>query len=92
MIQMEPVSDRVKPVTLKVAVYEGEEAVTNIATITFDSSSDKMEDRKREATLTLVDRQYSKKTPYHLSLRDAETSVEQQRVEVTIDRAFTDDF
>jgi uncharacterized protein (TIGR02687 family) len=92
MIQMEPVSDRVKPVTLKVAVYEGEEPVTNVVTITFDSSSDKMEDRKKAATLTLVDRQYNKKTLYRLILRDAETLIEQQSVEVTIDRAFTDDF
>ena len=38
MIQMEPVSDRVKAVTLKVAVYEGDEPVTNIETVTFDSS------------------------------------------------------
>jgi hypothetical protein len=51
-----------------------------------------MEDRKREATLTLVDRQYNKKTLYHLTLRDAEMNVELQRVEVTIDRAFADDF
>ena len=44
------------------------------------------------ASLTLVDRQYNKKTPYRLVLRDAETGIEQQSVEVTIDRAFTDDF
>ena len=40
----------------------------------------------------LKDRQYDKKTPYRLVLRDAETGIEQQSVEVTIDRAFTDDF
>ena len=32
LIQMEPVSDRVKPITLKVAVYEGDEPVTDIET------------------------------------------------------------
>ena len=47
LIQMEPVSDRVKPVTLKVAVYEADEPVTNVVTVTFDSASDKMEDRKK---------------------------------------------
>ena len=41
LIQMEPVSERVKPVTLKVAVYEGDEPVTNIETVTFDSTSGK---------------------------------------------------
>ena len=33
-----------------------------------------------------------KKTPFRLVLRDAETGIEQQSVEVIIDRAFTDDF
>ena len=42
--------------------------------------------------LVLQDRQYDKKTPYRLVLRDAETGIEQQSVSVTIDRAFTDDF
>jgi hypothetical protein len=40
----------------------------------------------------LKERPYSKKTPYRLVLRDAETGIEQQSVEVIIDRAFTDDF
>ena len=35
---------------------------------------------------------YSKKTPYRLVLRDAETGIEHQSVEVVIDRAFADDF
>ncbi len=51
-----------------------------------------MDERKKQVTLTLEDRQYDKKTKYRLVLRDAETGIEQQSVEVTIDRAFTDDF
>ena len=43
-------------------------------------------------TLVLLDRQYDKRKPYRLVLREAETGIEQQSVEVTIDRAFTDDF
>jgi hypothetical protein len=92
LIQMEPVSDRVKPITLKIAVYEGEEPVTNIESITFESTSDKMEERKKWVSLVLQDREYDKKIPYRLILRDAETGIEQQSVPVTIDRAFTDDF
>ena len=42
--------------------------------------------------LTLQDRQYDKKKPYHLLLRDAETGIEQQSVDVIIDRAISDDF
>ena len=92
MIQMEPVSDRVKPITLKVAVYEGDEPVTNVETVIFESASDNMDERKKWVQLTLQDRQYDKKTAYRLVLRDAETGVEQESADVIIDRAFTDDF
>ncbi|MCJ7685739.1 MAG: hypothetical protein MUO68_15770, partial [Desulfobacteraceae bacterium] len=92
MIQMEPVSDRVKPITLKVAVYEGNDPVTDIEAVTFESSSDKIEERKKSITLVLQDRQYDKKTKYRLVLRDAETGVEQESMDIIIDRAFTDDF
>ena len=76
----------------KIAVYEGEEPVTNIESMTFESISDKMEERKKWVSLVLQDREYDKKLPYRLVLRDAETSIEQQSVPVIIDRAFTDDF
>ena len=92
LIQMEAVSDRVKPITLKVAVYEGEEPVTDIQTMKFESSSGNLDERKKWVNLVLKDRPYNKKTPYRLVLRDAETGIEQQSVEVIIDRAFTDDF
>jgi PglZ domain len=92
LIQMETVSERVKPITLRVAVYEGEEPVTDIQTVKFDSTSGNLDERKKWVNLVLKDRQYSKKTPYRLVLRDVETGIEQQNVEVIIDRAFTDDF
>ncbi|MEX1026691.1 MAG: BREX-1 system phosphatase PglZ type A, partial [Candidatus Paceibacterota bacterium] len=92
LLQTEPVSDRVKGITLKVAIYQGNEPITNIEKITFDSSSDRLEDRTKEVVLTLEDRQYNKKTDYRLVLRDAETDIEHSRVDVIIDRAFSDDF
>ena len=92
LIQMEPVSERVISITLKVAVYEGDEAVTNIETVTFDSTSDKMDERKKWVHLVLQDRRYHKSTSYRLVLRDADTGIEQQSVPVIIDRVFTDDF
>ena len=92
LIQMEAVSERVQAVTLKVGVYEGAEAVTDIQTVTFESTSGDMDERKKWINLTLKTREYDKKTPYRLVLRDAETGVELESVEVTIDRAFTDDF
>lgn len=92
LIQMEAVIDRVKPITLRVAVYEGEEPVTDIQSVKFESSSGNLDERKKWVSLVLKERQYNKKTPYRLVLRDAETGIEQQSVEVIIDRAFTDDF
>jgi uncharacterized protein (TIGR02687 family) len=92
LIQMEPVSERTKPITLRIAVYEGEEAVTDIQTVRFDSTSGNLDERKQWVSLVLKERQYDKKTPYRLVLRDADTGIEQQSVEVMINRAFTDDF
>ena len=74
------------------AIYDGDEAVTNIETVTFDSASDNMNERKKWVSLVLLDRKYDKHKPYRLVLREAETGIEQQSVEVSIDRAFTDDF
>lgn len=92
LIQAEPVSERVKPITLRVAIYEGDNAVTNVETVTFDSTSDKMDERKKWVQLVLQDHQYHKNTAYRLVLRDADTGIEQQSVPVTIDRVFADDF
>jgi uncharacterized protein (TIGR02687 family) len=92
LLQTEPVSDRVKAATLKVAVYENSTAVTNISTITFDSDSQSIDERKKEVVLTLADHKFDKRTKYRLILRDSETDIEQSSIEVTIDRAFSDDF
>lgn len=91
LLQTEKVGDRIKPVTLKIAVYEGAQPVTNIETVTFDSASDKMDDRKKSVWLVLQDRDYNKKTPYRLVLRDVD-DIERGSLPVVIDRAFSDDF
>jgi len=91
LIQMEAVSERLKQVTLRVAVYEGEEPVTDVQSVKFDSASGNLDERKKWVNLVLKDRDYNK-TPYRLVLKDAEMGIEQQSVEVVIDRAFTDDF
>ena len=92
LLQTEAVSDRVKAITLKAAIYDEDVAVTNIETVTFDSASDNMNERKKWVSFVLLDRPYDKRRPYRLVLREAESGIEQQSVEVTIDRAFTDDF
>lgn len=92
LLQTEPVGDRVKGITLKVAIYQAHEPVSNIEKVTFDSTSENMDERTKQVVLVLEDRPYDKKTKYVLRLRDAETDIEQSTVDVIIDRAFSDDF
>jgi uncharacterized RDD family membrane protein YckC len=89
LLQMEAISERVKPVTLRVAVYEGNEQISDFETVKFDSASDNADERKKWVNLVLKDRPYHKETAYRLVLRDVETGVEQQTVKVIIDRATT---
>ena len=91
-IQTEAVGERRKPITLRAAVYDGAQAVTSIETITFDSTSDSIEERKKSIRLELRTGTYDKTKPYRLVLRDIETDAEVQSVPVVIDRSFDDDF
>lgn len=92
LLQMEAISDRIKPVKLRIAVYEGTTAVTKIETVSFESISPNMDDRRTWVNLVLQDRKYDKKISYRLALTDAETGIEQQSVPVVIDRAISEDF
>ncbi len=46
--------------TLKVAIYEGDEPVTNVETVTFDSTSADMNQWKKTVSLTLEERHFDK--------------------------------
>lgn len=92
LIQSEACTDRIKPVTLRVAVYDGDEPVTNVETLTFDETSSDLNAWKRTARLTLQSRDYDARREYHLLLREADSDHELGRYAVTIDLAFTNDF
>jgi uncharacterized protein (TIGR02687 family) len=92
VIQAEPVSDRIKPVTLKIGIFDGETPVTELAKETFNSGSDSMADRTRYVALTLLDRSFDNKKTYYLRFIDDETGIEKSRYSITIDKAFHDDF
>ncbi|NVZ09782.1 BREX-1 system phosphatase PglZ type A [Allochromatium humboldtianum] len=92
LIQTEPVGERVKPVTLRIGIYAGEEPVTNVETLTFDSRSPDMNQWKKTVSLTLEGRRFDRRQLYQLILREAETGVEEARFDVTIDLAFSNDF
>jgi hypothetical protein len=51
-----------------------------------------MDDRRKWVTLTLKDRQYDRRSTYRLILRDAETGMDTETIDVSIDRAIYDDF
>lgn len=93
LLQLEPVSDRRKAITLK-AVIEDEHAhpVSSVETVAFESQSENYEERKKPLKLELLSGTFDKTRPYHLVLRDAVTDTEVQRVQVVIDRSFEDDF
>ena len=91
-IQTAAVSDRRKPLTVKVAVYEGATPVTSVETVVFDSASDSMQDRERSVRLDLLSRKFDKRTAYQLILRDAESDAQIQAHPVIIDRSFESDF
>ncbi|MHB8762843.1 MAG: BREX-1 system phosphatase PglZ type A [Deferrisomatales bacterium] len=92
VIQTEAVGERRKPLTLRAAVYDGDRAVTTVETVTFDSTSDRIDERKKSIRFELRTGTFDKTTAYRLVLRDAETDAEVQSMPVVIDRSFDDDF
>ncbi len=92
LIQTEAISARRTPLVVRLGLYEGLKEISNVETMTFDSSSSEMEERTKSVFLTLKAGEYDRKKPYHLILRNAEDQVELQRIEVIIDLAFHNDF
>jgi uncharacterized protein (TIGR02687 family) len=91
-IQTESISSRILPRTLLISIRDGDELITNEVSLTFDSQSSSMDERKKSAKVMLRSGHYDKKKEYHLVLQDSETKVEYERVPFTIDLAFTNDF
>ena len=91
-LQTEKVTDRVKPVTLDIAVYEDDTPVTDVQRVTFESGSDNFEERKQHVFLSVQRRSYERGKKHYLVLRNADSGIEEGRVEVTINIAFMDEF
>lgn len=92
LLQTDAVSDRVKSITIKAALYEDNIPITDIQTITFNSSSNNMPERTKWVSVVLQNKDYDKNKQYRFILRDIETNIEVQSIEVKIDRIFTSDF
>ncbi|MQG89058.1 MAG: BREX-1 system phosphatase PglZ type A, partial [SAR202 cluster bacterium] len=91
-VQTEPVGDRHKILTAKIAIYDGDTVVSNIATIVFDSESPDLDDRIQTVKLTLTDRQFDRQRAYQLIVKDSSTDFPVTSQDVYIDRAISDDF
>ncbi len=91
-IQTEAVSERVLPRTVVIALRDGERLISGEQTLTFDSASQLLEERKRSVFLTVLAGTYDKTQDYWLTARDTSTKVEVLRMPVRVDLAFTNDF
>lgn len=91
-IQTEKATEKMTARTLVVSLRDADNLISNEETATFDSSSDSMEERKRTVKLMLKKGSYDNKKEYSLVLRDPETKIEYERVPMTIDLAFINDF
>ena len=91
-IQNDAVSERVHPRTVLVSLRDGNELISNEVPLTFASQSEKLDERKQTARLTLKAGQYEKTKSFALVLIDAESKVEVDRIAFTIDLAFSNDF
>ena len=91
LIQTDPVSERMHPITLKVSLRDGNDLISNEETITFDSQSSSMDDRQKSVKLRLMAGTYDNKKEYALVLRNTDDT-EYDRYPVMIDIAFADEF
>ena len=91
-IQTEAVSDKVLPRTVVIALSDGERPISNEQTLTFDSASQLLDERKKSVFLTVLAGTYDKTRDYWLTARDVTTKVEVLRVPLRVDLAFTNDF
>lgn len=91
-IQTEAVSERVLPVSLLLSIRDGDQSVSDEQTLTFDSTSPMLDERKRSLMLTLSAGNYDRAKDYFLVARDAKTKAEAWRVPLRIDLAFSNDF
>ncbi|MBF0239764.1 MAG: BREX-1 system phosphatase PglZ type A [SAR324 cluster bacterium] len=92
LIQTEAVGGSVIARSLTIGLWDGETLISNEETLTFASESSSMDERKKSVYLLLKSGSYDKKKDYALLLRDSETKAEYQRVSVSINLAFNNDF
>ena len=91
-IQTDVVSERVLARTVVLSLRDGEKLISDEQTLTFDSTSQQLDERKRSVFLTVLAGAHDPHKRYDLVLRDAATKMEVLRLSLKVDLAFGNDF
>jgi hypothetical protein len=94
-IQTDAVSERVLARSVVVSLRDGsdnDKPISNEQSITFDSTSQLLDERKRSVLLTILAGPHDSHKHYDLVMRDAVSNVEVLRLPVKVDLAFGNDF
>ena len=94
-IQTDSVSERVLARSVVVSLRDGsngDQPISNEQSITFDSASQLLDERKRSVLLTVLAGAHDPHKRYDLVMRDAVSKVEVLRLPIKVDLAFGNDF
>ena len=91
-IQTDAVSERVLARSVVVSLRDGDTLISDEQSVTFDSASQLLDERKRSLFLTVRAGSHDSNKRYDLVVRDAVTKVEVLRQSIKIDLAFGNDF
>lgn len=94
-IQTDAVSERVLARTVTVSLRDskaGDKPISDVQTVTFESTSHMLDERKRSILLTVLAGSLDSSKRYDLVMRDAVTNIEVLRLPIKVDLAFGNDF
>lgn len=94
-IQTDAVSDRVLARSVMVSLrdaQDGDKPISDVQSITFDSTSHLLDDRKRSILLTVLGGAHDSHKRYDLVMRDSASNIEVLRLPIKVDLAFGNDF
>ena len=91
-IQTDAVSERVLARTVVLSLRDGEKLISDEQSLTFDSTSQLLDERKRSVFLTVLAGSHDPHKRYDLVLRDAVSKIEVLRLPIKVDLAFGNDF
>ena len=94
-IQTDAVSERVLARTVTISLRDskaGDKPISDVQSITFDSASHLLDERKRSIFLTVLAGSHDPHKRYDLVMRDAVTNIEVLRLPIKVDLAFGNDF